>query len=61
MVAVNAGAIVVSTVLRIMYGLRNSTADRLGAPARSAMEAKLAREGEVQVHADGEENFRYVY
>ncbi|KAE8332385.1 major facilitator superfamily domain-containing protein [Aspergillus sergii] len=41
-VAVNAGAIVVSTALRIVYGRRNARADRLGTPARSRMEGKLA-------------------
>lgn len=45
-----------------MYGIRNSAADRLGGPARSAMEERLARQGDVQaVHGDGEDNFRYVY
>lgn len=56
----NAAAIVVSTCLRVMYGIRNSRADRLGAPARSSMEARQANKGTVQdVHDD--ENFRYVY
>lgn len=62
-VAVNAAAIVVSTALRIMYGRRNTTADRLGTPARSLIEARLTEKGDVQdvqnVHVD--ENFRYVY
>lgn len=59
-VAVNAAAIIVSTALRIMYGRRNSTADRLGTPARSPIETRLAEKGEVQdVHDD--KNFRYVF
>ncbi|KAJ5112895.1 hypothetical protein N7456_001429 [Penicillium angulare] len=60
LVAVNAAAIVISTALRIMYGVRNATADRLGAPARSSMEARLAGRSNVQdVHDDSD--FRYVY
>ncbi|KAB8258475.1 major facilitator superfamily domain-containing protein [Aspergillus pseudonomiae] len=57
-VAVNAGAIVVSTALRIVYGRRNARADRLGTPARSRMEGKLAngRTAEEDVHDDV--NFR---
>jgi hypothetical protein len=60
-VAVNAGAIIVSTALRIVYGLRNSRANQLGTPARSRMEEKLAsgRTAEEDVHDDV--NFRYVY
>lgn len=59
-VAVNAAAIIVSTALRIMYGRRNSAADRLGKPARSLIEARLAQKSQIQdVHDD--ENFRYVY
>ncbi|KAE8364679.1 major facilitator superfamily domain-containing protein [Aspergillus caelatus] len=57
-VAVNAGAIIVSTALRIVYGRRNARADRLGTPARSRMEGKLAngRMAEEDVHDDV--NFR---
>lgn len=59
-VAVNAAAIVVSTSLRIVYGRRNSTADRLGRPARSLIETRLAEKCQSEdVHDD--ENFRYVY
>ena len=59
-VAANAAAIVVSTALRIVYGKRNSTADRLGMPARSRVETRLAEKRTVHdVHDD--ENFRYVY
>lgn len=59
--AVNAGAIVVSTSLRVLYGMRNARAARTGGPARSRMEAKLAgRHGEEgDVHEDV--SFRYVY
>ncbi|EYE89968.1 MFS general substrate transporter [Aspergillus ruber CBS 135680] len=58
-VAVNAAAIIVSTALRIVYGRRNSTADRLGTPARSSIESRLTKKGEVQdVH---DESFRYVF
>ncbi|KAL4890556.1 major facilitator superfamily domain-containing protein [Aspergillus ambiguus] len=42
-VAVNAAAIVISTALRVMYGFRNKRADRLGTPARSLLEEKLAK------------------
>jgi hypothetical protein len=43
-----------------MYGRRNATADRLGTPARSLIEARLAGKGDLQdVHAD--HDFRYVY
>ncbi|KAJ5459192.1 hypothetical protein N7530_011136 [Penicillium desertorum] len=59
-VAANAAAIIVSTALRIVYGKRNSTADRLGTPARSRVETRLAEKRTVHdVHDD--ENFRYVY
>lgn len=60
-VAVNAAAIVISTGLRVLYGYRNKRADRLGTPARSRLEAKLAqgRAGHGDVHDDV--NFRYVY
>jgi hypothetical protein len=43
-----------------MYGRRNTTADQLGTPARSLIEAHLAEKGDFQdFHVD--ENFRYVY
>ncbi|KAJ5125095.1 uncharacterized protein N7515_008920 [Penicillium bovifimosum] len=59
-VAVNAAAIVVSTALRIVYGRRNTAADRLGTPARSLVETRPAGKRGVQdVYPD--ENFRYVY
>lgn len=60
--AVNAGAIVVATALRVVYGFRNAQANRLGTPARSLIETKLAsrRVGvEEDVHDDV--GFRYVY
>ncbi|KAJ5742031.1 hypothetical protein N7533_011440 [Penicillium manginii] len=58
LVAVNAAAIVVSTVLRMLYARRNSNADRLGTPARSKMEARLSDSHTNDVHDDT--NFRYV-
>ncbi|KAF9894469.1 hypothetical protein FE257_007972 [Aspergillus nanangensis] len=60
-VAVNGAAILVSTSLRVIYGRRNARADRLGKPARSAMEEKMShgREGHGDVHDDVD--FRYVY
>ncbi|KAJ5335596.1 hypothetical protein N7452_007999 [Penicillium brevicompactum] len=59
-VAVNAAAVIISTALRIVYGRRNSAAERLGTPARSLLEARLAQRSQVQdVHDDA--NFRYVY
>ncbi|KAJ5337257.1 uncharacterized protein N7506_005279 [Penicillium brevicompactum] len=59
-VAVNAAAVIISTALRIVYGRRNSAAERLGTPARSLLEARLAQKSQVQdVHDDA--NFRYVY
>ncbi|KAJ5131636.1 hypothetical protein N7448_005794 [Penicillium atrosanguineum] len=60
LVAVNAAAILVSTGLRVMYGIRNSRADRFGAPARSSMEARQANKGNVQDFHD-DKSFRYVY
>ncbi|KAJ5809063.1 uncharacterized protein N7503_001281 [Penicillium pulvis] len=58
LVAVNAAAILISTLLRIMYGRRNSRADRLGTPARSSMEARTASTQNANVD---DETFRYVY
>ncbi|KAJ5691689.1 hypothetical protein N7488_012424 [Penicillium malachiteum] len=58
LVAVNAAAVVISTALRILYGRRNATADRLGTPARSAMEARVASESGAE---DSHPDFRYVY
>lgn len=58
--AVNAAAIVVSTLLRVLYGVRNAQANRTGAPARSLLEARMADKAVVQdVHDD--KDFRYVY
>ncbi|KAL3442376.1 MFS general substrate transporter [Aspergillus insuetus] len=42
LVAVNAAAFIVSTALRVLYGRRNARADRVGGPARSRMEIRLA-------------------
>lgn len=59
-VAVNAAAMVVATILRIIYGLRNARANRSGTPARSLLEQRMASKAVVQdVHDD--RNFRYVY
>lgn len=59
-VAVNAAAIVISTVLRVVYGQRNARANRSGAPARSLLEERMASQSVVQdVHDDTD--FRYVY
>ena len=60
LVAVNAAAIVVSSVLRVIYGIRNSTADRLGIPARSKLEAQLAK-GQAASNDQDFVEFRYVY
>lgn len=62
LVAVNGAAIIVSSALRVLYGRRNSTADRLGAPARSSLEASLAKK-QVSHRTEDENdvNFRYVY
>ncbi|RAH50413.1 MFS general substrate transporter [Aspergillus brunneoviolaceus CBS 621.78] len=58
-VAVNAGAIVISTTLRGVYGRRNARAERLGQAAGSHMERRLEGAG---VGAGGEGiDFRYVY
>ncbi|RAK76908.1 MFS general substrate transporter [Aspergillus fijiensis CBS 313.89] len=58
-VAVNAGAIVISTTLRGVYGRRNARAERLGQSAGSHMERRLEGAG---VGAGGEGvDFRYVY
>lgn len=59
--AVNAGAIVVSSALRIVYGRRNARADRLGTPARSRMEGKLANGRMAEEDVQDDVNFRYVY
>ncbi|PYH29651.1 MFS general substrate transporter [Aspergillus neoniger CBS 115656] len=40
-VAVNAGAIIISTMLRVVYGRRNARANRLGRAAGSRMEGRL--------------------
>ncbi|RAL08063.1 allantoate permease [Aspergillus homomorphus CBS 101889] len=53
LVAVSAGAIVVSTSLRVLYGRRNARANRSGRAAGSWLEQRLDRVGDV--------NFRYVY
>jgi hypothetical protein len=59
-VAVNASAIVVSTALRVLYGMRNARADRRGQgrDARGTIEARFMKEGDV---VDGNREFRYVY
>ncbi|PYI25855.1 MFS general substrate transporter [Aspergillus indologenus CBS 114.80] len=56
-VAVNTGAIVISTTLRVVYGRRNARANRLGHAAGSRIERQLEGAGR-----GGEEvDFRYVY
>ncbi|KAJ5689846.1 hypothetical protein N7462_004238 [Penicillium macrosclerotiorum] len=60
LVAVNAAAMVVATILRVVYGIRNKTADRLQIPARSSMEARFSKEEESQDVCEGG-SFRYVY
>ncbi|KAL4802576.1 major facilitator superfamily domain-containing protein [Aspergillus unguis] len=57
LVAVSIAAIILSTVLRFIYGARNKKADRLGVSARSWMEARIAK-GEDREEDPG---FRYVY
>ncbi|KAJ5761761.1 uncharacterized protein N7511_005143 [Penicillium nucicola] len=59
-VAVNAAAIVVSTALRMLYARRNAAADRLGTPARSCIETRLANKLAVRDTQD-DDSFRYVY
>ena len=56
-VAVNAGAIIISTMLRVVYGRRNARANRLGRAAGSRMEERLRSEGDDE----GVVDFRYVY
>ncbi|PLN80414.1 MFS general substrate transporter [Aspergillus taichungensis] len=55
LVAVNAAGIVVSTVLRVLYGMRNARASRMGMPAMGRIEGKLQSDGSDQA------GFRYVY
>ncbi|KAE8377509.1 major facilitator superfamily domain-containing protein [Aspergillus bertholletiae] len=59
-VAVNAGAIVISTTLRVLYGLRNARADRFGTPARSRMESKRAANRTAEGDVYDDVNFRYI-
>ena len=67
LVAVAACGVVVTTALRILYGIRNARADRTGDLAQSVSERWLARNGREQyVQEEGEEEeserrFRYVY
>ncbi|KAI2901854.1 hypothetical protein CBS11852_2420 [Aspergillus niger] len=56
-VAVNAGAIIISTTLRVVYGRRNARANRLGQAAGSRMEERLRSEEDDE----GVVDFRYVY
>ncbi|PYH46052.1 putative MFS transporter [Aspergillus saccharolyticus JOP 1030-1] len=53
-VAVNAGAILISTSLRVVYGRRNARANRMGRAAGSGRERRQEEDG-------GELDFRYVY
>ncbi|GKZ58781.1 hypothetical protein AnigIFM49718_004617 [Aspergillus niger] len=55
-VAVNAGAIIISTTLRVVYGRRNARANRLGQAAGSRMEERLRSEEDDE----GVVDFRYV-
>ncbi|KAI9370119.1 major facilitator superfamily domain-containing protein [Aspergillus egyptiacus] len=57
-VAASAAAIVVSTSLRVVYGRRNSRAERVGGPAMCLMERRLAKRQEPE-YVD--RRFRYVY
>lgn len=58
--AVNAASMVIATLRRVVYGLRNARANRSGAPARSMLEERMAGDADVQdVHDD--KDFRYVY
>lgn len=51
---------VVAIILRIIYGLRNTRANKSGTPARSLLEQRMASKAVVQdVHDDTD--FRYVY
>ncbi|RMJ25086.1 Male sterility protein [Aspergillus sp. HF37] len=60
LVAVNAASVVIATLLRVVYGMRNARANRSGAPARSMIEERMAGDADVQdVHDD--KDFRYVY
>jgi hypothetical protein len=62
LVAVNATAIIVSTMLRVLYGRRNARADRVGGPAQSRMEIRLADKRRGEEGEAGEvSTFRYVY
>ncbi|KAL3478284.1 major facilitator superfamily domain-containing protein [Aspergillus californicus] len=53
-VAVNASGIVISTVLRFLYGARNANAERVGGSAKSLMERKIAKGGDEE----GDSRFR---
>ncbi|KAJ0421480.1 major facilitator superfamily domain-containing protein [Aspergillus carlsbadensis] len=61
-VAVNASAIVVSTALRVLYGMRNARAERRdpGCDAKGSIEGRFIKEGDVSNGSRGG-GFRYVY
>lgn len=67
LVAVAASGVLVATAIRILYGIRNSQADRVGGPAQCLVEKRLARykDHETNVEAgeeeEAEKTFRYVY
>ncbi|KAL2855653.1 major facilitator superfamily domain-containing protein [Aspergillus pseudodeflectus] len=59
-VAVNASAMVVSTALRVLYGMRNARAQGRGpgGEARGSIEGRFMKDGNTVVESPG---FRYVY
>ncbi|KAL4925534.1 putative MFS transporter [Aspergillus undulatus] len=60
-VVTNAVAIGLCTGLRVLYGMRNRKADRLGISARSFIEERVAKGGGNHLEDDEDARFRYVY
>ncbi|KAL4935386.1 hypothetical protein BDV06DRAFT_217467 [Aspergillus oleicola] len=60
-VVTNAVAIGICTGLRVLYGVRNRGADRLGISAESWVERRMEKADYGGFDEDGEGRFRYVY
>jgi hypothetical protein len=57
-VIANAAAIVVASVLRVLYGRRNAKVDRCGGSAGAELEERFMKDDKGKVSGDG---FQYVY
>lgn len=62
-VAVAASSILLTSLLRVLYGVRNARADRAGGPARSFIERQFIKSRGLDEDAEEEEgaDFRYSY